>query len=139
MYSLELQGRVQAAADIVNALKRNPRLKELVAKMETLWLALINLANVSDGRHNQDGIKKRIPSDIMKYLCSLNNVAVPTVSVPVLNSLNYKESYIGIFSFGEEYGLVGGINSPKKITCRGTNGTLYNMLLKVIFAALFRN
>lgn len=104
---------------------------ELVQQMEALWLSLIKLANIPDGSRNQDGVKKTISSDISKVLGKLSIIPVPTSSIPVLPSLNYKDSVIKVSTFGREYGLVGGINSPKKINCRGTNGLLYNMLLKV--------
>lgn len=128
---LSSKDRVQAAAEIVKPLKRNEKLAELVQQMESFWLALIKLANVPDGTRNVEGVKKTISSDVLKVLSKLTIIPVPTSSIPVLPSLNYKDSVVKINTFGKEYGLVGGINSPKKINCRGTNGLLYNMLLKV--------
>lgn len=61
--------------------------------MEILWIQLIKLANINDG--GRDGMQKNIPSDIMKCLNNLELVAVPTSTIPVLPSGNYKEAMIG--------------------------------------------
>ncbi|ODN04229.1 Serine-protein kinase ATM [Orchesella cincta] len=127
---VQLTGRVKAAHDIVESLKANKRLKTLLVKMETVWVALIELANTVEAKRNSEGVKKNIPESIFKKFVHLEDVAVPTSTIPVLPSGNYTGSVVGIHQFGNAYGLVGGINSPKKIDCRGTNGLVYNMLLK---------
>ncbi|CAL8069908.1 unnamed protein product [Orchesella dallaii] len=127
---VQLTGRVKAADDIVKSLKGNKRLKSLLIKMETLWGQLIDLANIQPGRKNAEGVKLNIPDKILKELINLEDVAVPTSTIPVLPSGNYTGSVVGIQQFGRVFGLVGGINSPKKIECRGNNGFQYNMLLK---------
>lgn len=120
---------MQAAAEIVASLKKNPRLSKLVSRMEVMWLALIQLANIND-RSNAEGVTKCIPDHIMKDLQNLETIPVPTSHMPVLSSMNYKDHAVAIVNFSSNYGLVGGINSPKKIQCRGRNGMKYNMLLK---------
>jgi hypothetical protein len=99
--------------------------------MSCLWLALIKLANIHE-KGNNTSPSVLIPNDLqIKRLTGLNIVPVPTVNLHVSPSKDYND-IVGIFSFDPTYALVGGINSPKKIGCTGTNGIKYPMLLKVI-------
>ena len=74
---------------------------------------------------------------VLKYLESLrifNYFMVKSVkyfSFQVEPEANYSpDSFVGIAEFKNEYMLVGGINAPKQIKCRGTDGKWRTQLVK---------
>jgi len=115
----------------VENLKKTPALGELVTKMEQVWTALISLANVQESK-NTENTRREIPAaSALRRMKGMHIVPVPTTTMTVNQHSKYKDFVIGIHSFDVQYVMVGGINSPKKISCIGTDGLRHNMLLKV--------
>ncbi len=125
------EDRVVASKQIIQKLKRSssgPRL----AKLENLADLLIQLANkpVVEKRGEVRGASEghKMPVELAR-IKDVEDIPVPTVTVPIRPDAVYK-NVIGIQSFEPEFSLVGGINAPKKMSCRGTDGSLRAMLLK---------
>lgn len=59
----------------------------------------------------------------------MNNVLLPTLSLPVQPSGNYN-NVIGVQKYQEKCEFVGGVNAPKKIICVGTDGVQRRQLVK---------
>lgn len=60
---------------------------------------------------------------------NLNNVLLPTLSLPVKPSGKYG-NVVGVSSYRETCESVGGITAPKKIICVGTDGVQRRQLVK---------
>jgi len=83
---------VKAASRLIEGFKRDKAtLGPLTQKMEKLWIALISLANVQD-KKNTDGLKKYIAANSpLLNLPDMSSVAVPTTTVPVIQSGEYRD------------------------------------------------
>lgn len=85
---------MQAASHLVERIKKDRKLGPLAQKMEQLWIALISLANFQD-KGNSTG-NANMPKDAkIRTLKGLELVAVPTTTVPVSISAEYKDNIIG--------------------------------------------
>lgn len=121
------EGRMQSAKNILNRLRKDVRLKELILKMENLSVALIELAY-----YKQESETKsiRISKNLkIKKIQNYDDVLLPTYNLHINKTCNYNE-IVGISGFGNEYNDVGGINAPKRLTCRGTDGVVRLQLIK---------
>lgn len=120
--------RMQGATKLIQELKKDPHLKDVIEKMDMLSDALTELAYVVPPK-TVDNKLYPIPSK-----CKINkiknfNVCVPTHSMSVRRNCVY-DDLVRVHSFSKEYTLVGGINVPKKISCTGSNGVTYHLLVK---------
>ena len=120
--------RVQGATKLIQELKKDPHLEDVIEKMDTLSDALTELAYVVPPKTVNNKVYP-IPSE-----CKINqiknfNISVPTCSMPVRRNRIY-DDLVKVHSFSEEYTFVGGINLPKKISCKGSNGVTYSLLVK---------
>lgn len=61
---------------------------------------------------------------------NFENIFVPTLTINVKPYKNYS-NIIGITKYIETYETVGGVNTPKKLTCIGTDGIQRYQLIKV--------
>lgn len=59
----------------------------------------------------------------------LNNVLLPTLSLPVKPASNY-DDIVGVSRYENNCEFVGGVNVPKKIICIGTDGIQRRQLVK---------
>lgn len=59
----------------------------------------------------------------------LSHVQCPTINLPVSPGGQYP-NIISILNWTDELGFVGGVNKPKKIKCRCSDGRKYTQLLK---------
>lgn len=120
--------RMQNAKVLLSQLSRDPNLTNLIKKMEFLSEAVIELAYLKND--NSDDGTFRVPKrcKILK-IEDYDNVLLPTYTLPVSKSGDYK-GIVGISRFGNSYQNVGGINAPKRISCRGTDGINRSQLIK---------
>ena len=129
--------RVTVAKNLIKnmARRKDQGGKDHCQKLEQLSDQLIKLANKEVKKLYDAAVgdkKKAIlktPPELVKAN-GLEEVAVPTVTLPVRPDGNYSRYLIGITSFSESFELVGGINNPKKLSCRGTDGLERPLLLK---------
>ncbi len=57
--------------------------------------------------------------------------AVPTMTIPVVPSGRYEGKIVSIASFVKnQFRVIGGINMPKVVDCRGSDGAIYRQLVK---------
>ncbi|KAI4461961.1 serine/threonine-protein kinase atm [Holotrichia oblita] len=125
--------RVQGAQALLEKLKQDaPEIKNIIQEMEFVCDALIQFAYTAY-ESCQDTKKKDtylIPSN-MKILKIKNysKVLLPTCTLNVRKSCRY-DDITGIYSYNKEFGKVGGINNPKRLYCRGTDGVVRSQLLK---------
>ena len=125
------EDRVTAAKKLLQKLGKKTECATLCKKLEHLHLNLIRLANkeVNLNDRNQEAALK-IPAELSN-MKNLEDVAVPTFSIPVNPSGVYSSNQVvGVVSFESTFSLVGGINAPKKMLCLGTDGKNRPMLLK---------
>ncbi|XP_047986842.1 serine-protein kinase ATM-like [Leguminivora glycinivorella] len=122
------ESRVGAAEALVAALAtENTALKKIIAQMERMCDATISFANYKTKEKAQ---KQKIPSaELIHRLGRLDALPVPIDTIPVRHDCNY--SYLPtIDSFENTFELVGGINCPKKIICRSSDGRRRIVLVK---------
>ncbi|CAK9823884.1 Serine-protein kinase ATM [Anthophora retusa] len=101
----------------------------ILQKMEKLSHALVMLANLATSS-NKSGCVVNIPrnQEILK-IKNFDNIFVPTLTINLKPSKCYND-IIGITKYVETYETVGGINTPKKLTCIGTDGICRHQLVK---------
>lgn len=68
-------------------------------------------------------------TNIFFQMKNLNNVLLPTLSLPVRSSCNYND-VVGIRIYKDTCEFVGGVTAPKKIICVGTDGVQRRQLVK---------
>ncbi|XP_077289269.1 serine/threonine-protein kinase tefu [Arctopsyche grandis] len=109
------------------SLSDDSTIKECINEMETLSIGLISFANF----HSKSKVAlQKIPrSEPIKSLKNLKHALVPTMNLPISKTGNYR-NITSVLSFSDDFMLVGGINAPKKLACRGSDGIHRNMLLK---------
>lgn len=67
--------------------------------------------------------------DSFLQIKNLDNVLLPTLSLPVSPSGNY-DNVVGVRAYQETCEFVGGVTAPKKIICVGTDGVQRRQLVK---------
>ena len=125
------EDRVTAANKLIAKVSKRSESGAHCKKLEQLHLSLIKLANkeVNVRERNQDDALK-LPAELSS-MKNLEDVAIPTVALPVNPDGIYRnDQIVGIVSFEPHFVLVGGINAPKKMACLGTDGKTRPMLLK---------
>ncbi|XP_049866629.1 serine-protein kinase ATM isoform X2 [Pectinophora gossypiella] len=120
--------RVTAAQDMVTELAReDSTLAAIIAQMEKMCDATISFANYVPRTKE---MRQKIPAaEHIHRLGHLNAIPIPTVTIPVSVSCIYTHLPT-IYSFENYFELVGGINCPKKITCRSSDGKSRILLIK---------
>ena len=117
--------RILASNKLLDHLKKTP-VGTLCRKVHHLSANLIQLANKPVPKTAKTAT---ISAELADLKESLEDVAIPTLSIPVNAGANY-DNIVGIVSFDANYQLVGGINQPKKMYCLGTDGRRRPFLLK---------
>ncbi|KAJ9577913.1 hypothetical protein L9F63_025226, partial [Diploptera punctata] len=117
--------RVLGAQNMIHRLKKRSEVNSILIQMEEVAAALIALAYYETKQTKVNSI----PKSILKHLINKTLVAVPTMTIPVNKDCKY-DDIIGIHKYSDNFGLVGGINAPKKISCWGTDGIERPQLVK---------
>eukprot|EP01119_Soliformovum_irregulare_P003410 TRINITY_DN1390_c0_g2_i1.p1 TRINITY_DN1390_c0_g2~~TRINITY_DN1390_c0_g2_i1.p1 ORF type:complete len:551 (-),score=136.76 TRINITY_DN1390_c0_g2_i1:183-1682(-) len=115
-----------AASKLINELKKSKA--DLIMGMEELVEAYIGLALLDC----EDKKKETKPILLPPFIRKIKNqklLAVPTINMPVDHTGQYRE-IVHIMGLGDTYTLVGGLNLPKRIECKGSNGVSYKQLVK---------
>ncbi|KAF6212973.1 hypothetical protein GE061_010686 [Apolygus lucorum] len=122
-----LEPRIKAVRKIVADLEKDASLGGLLREMQTLVTAYVSMANLSIGEKKSGDYK--LPSS--EPLSKIKNLSVPclTSNIPVKKNGKYS-NLAEIIEFRRTYGLVGGINSPKKLCCLCSDGLEYVQLVK---------
>ncbi|XP_024884976.1 serine-protein kinase ATM [Temnothorax curvispinosus] len=104
--------------------------RTIVREMESLSRALLSFAYWQPKGRCYTNKGYPIPRDQpISKIKNLNNVLLPTLSLPVRPSGNY-DNVIGVRSYQESCEFVGGVTAPKKIICVGTDGVQRRQLVK---------
>jgi ataxia telangiectasia mutated family protein len=122
------EARMRSARSLLDRLENDETLAGLVEKMEYVSEALIELAYYKP-RGESDGDVKVPKNCKIRAVQNYDEVLLPTHTLPVEPSRGYNR-IVGIRAFGEVYSNVGGINAPKRITCKATDGTSRTQLVK---------
>ncbi|CAG4944828.1 unnamed protein product [Colias eurytheme] len=122
--------RVVAAEQLINGLAaRTPQLGVIVEQMEVLCDAIIKFAYAVPTAKD---IGKPLPipkTEGISKLRNLNNTPVPIDTIAIRKDFDYS-NILSLSSFENHYELVGGINFPKKISCRRSDGRKRILLIK---------
>ncbi|XP_076381605.1 serine/threonine-protein kinase tefu isoform X2 [Megalopta genalis] len=126
--SKTVEPRVLGAQKLLQELTKT-NISSIVDEMDKLSHSLVMLANLATSS-NKPGSIINIPKnqEILKVK-NFNNVLVPTLTINVQPCQNYN-NIIGISTYVETYETVGGLNTPKKIICIGTDGISRYQLVK---------
>ncbi|CAH2066738.1 unnamed protein product, partial [Iphiclides podalirius] len=120
--------RVSAADALVRGMARRPLLAPLVQQMERLCDAFISFAYFTPRTNNAK--PQPIPAaETLSKLRNLDALPVPTITLSIRKNGGYS-NLPTITEFGTHFELVGGINYPKKITCRSSDGKCRILLIK---------
>ena len=123
------QDKVRAAGDMIKKLRSEK--PTLVQSVEKLSEAFIDLAyhDVTAFKKERGPVKLPSSCPLLK-LGALREVAVPTVEIDVDPSCCY-DNIISIDAFDPCFQLAGGVNLPKVMSCRGSDGKRRRQLVKV--------
>ncbi|XP_078038484.1 serine/threonine-protein kinase tefu [Augochlora pura] len=126
--SKTVEPRVLGAQKLLQKLTKT-KIRSILDEMDKLSHSLVMLANLATSS-NKHGLMISIPKnqEILKVK-NFNNVLVPTLTLNVQPCQNYND-IIGISTYKETYETVGGLNTPKKIICIGTDGISRYQLVK---------
>lgn len=128
--SLQERRSAAAASIIAKAKSTGDGLRELIADTEKLWMAYIEMANHEVPLDTSTKVVH--PFEARWLIRTLHDLScpVPTCTVPV--GISYTDDEVdrvaGFVSDG--YRVVGGINMPKIIECRGSSGRRHRQLVK---------
>ncbi|XP_020292169.1 serine-protein kinase ATM isoform X3 [Pseudomyrmex gracilis] len=121
--------RVLGAKKLFKQLNKSS-VSTIVHEMEILSRALLSLAYWHPKTKCTPGKSYQIPRDQpITKMKNLNNVLLPTLSLPVRSSCNYND-VVGIRLYKDTCEFVGGVTAPKKIICVGTDGVQRRQLVK---------
>ncbi|XP_043513638.1 serine-protein kinase ATM isoform X2 [Frieseomelitta varia] len=122
-----LEPRVLGAQKLLQELTES-NIISIIQEMEKLSHALVMLANLATTSSKCCTIKIPKNQNILK-IKNFENIFVLTLTIDVRPLRNYN-NVIGIAKYTESYETVGGINTPKKLTCIGTDGIHRYQLIK---------
>ena len=125
--------RSLAAGKLLSKLEKEPEVGRLVSCYRNLCLALIDLAYLAPPAP-KPGVKKLAENIQLSrrqplLVGSWEEAAVLTDTLPVRPDRDYG-AVCGIQQYIPNYSMVGGVNAPKKISCRGTDGVARLQLVK---------
>ncbi|XP_048483774.1 serine-protein kinase ATM [Plutella xylostella] len=120
--------RVVAAAALLRQVSQaDNELKSVIAQMERMCDAIISFANyTSKAKEQRQAVPKSEPLSKLK---DLSDIPIPTINLPIRKDCKYTD-FPAIVSFDNKFDLVGGINCPKKMTCKGSDGRERTILIK---------
>ncbi len=126
------EGKINAANAIVARLKKLGS-GSMLQSYEALWGALVQLAYYDmPSRDKALQMTPEGPQEIPSNfgIRALNQLSLPISTVPQPTGVVVPEDVPKIDRFESSYELVGGINRPKRLRCIGSNGRVYQQLLK---------
>ncbi|XP_058119753.1 serine/threonine-protein kinase ATM [Anopheles ziemanni] len=126
----ENDGRLLGAKALYEKLKNIPSIEHIVGQMNRMNLALIDLANKSISKNPSFQEYTMTERDPLRRLTNLDRIHCPTIELPVNKSGSYKHLVKGVSKWDPKIVGVGGINVPKKLKCRCTDGVERTQLLK---------
>ncbi|KFB44231.1 hypothetical protein ZHAS_00012124 [Anopheles sinensis] len=126
----ENDGRLLGAKALYEKLKNVPSIEHTVGQMNRMNLALIELANKSISKNPSFQEYTMTERDPLRRLTNLDRIHCPTIELPVNKSGSYKDLVKGVLKWDPKVVGVGGINAPKKLKCRCTDGVERTQLLK---------
>lgn len=131
--------RAQAARSLISQAKSiTPHLNQLINDTERLWQAYSELAATelpsnmasiaTQSNHLLD--KKWQIGKISNLICPVPTSLKPPTSSRWTLTCDNDEMFPTVYSFGEGFKVIGGINLPKVIECIGSDGRRYRQLVK---------
>ncbi|KPI93799.1 Serine-protein kinase ATM [Papilio xuthus] len=122
--------RVLAADVLVRELSQRPDLHTIISQMELLCDAFISFAYLTPKMSNGKPQRQAIPAaEPLAKLRHLDSLPIPTLTIPIQHNGDYS-TLPNITAFDNHFELVGGINYPKKISCRSSDGKCRILLIK---------
>lgn len=126
-----MENRVLSAKNMIAKYRNHKEIGSIIKNMEKLTSALISLAYFpkekwTEGRNNQFSIPR---SEKIKSIKNMDNVLLPTLNLAVNPNKDYS-NIIGVYEYVQFFSSVGGVNVPKKIVCKGTDGISRPQLVK---------
>ncbi|XP_045535989.1 serine-protein kinase ATM [Papilio machaon] len=122
--------RVLAADALVRELSQRPHLATIISQMELLCDAFISFAYLTPKMSNGKPQRQAIPAaEPLAKLRHLDALPIPTLTIPICHNGDYS-TLPNITTFDNHFELVGGINYPKKISCRSSDGKCRILLIK---------
>jgi ataxia telangiectasia mutated family protein len=125
------ESRAEAAVILIEKVRTlSDELRKIVFDGELLWTAYIEIA-----KHelpSETSLKMSHAFDPRWSIRKLKNlcISVATKTLPLLPLAELKDTITTVAGFEDDYKIVGGINLPKIIECRGSNGEIYKQLVK---------
>lgn len=116
--------RVEGANALIAQLKENRKISKMIIQLEKLCSTLIGFANFEIKSK-----RKKICSELTDLAGHLNLIQCPTVELAIKENCDYSD-LVTIGSFLDEVMIPGGINAPKRIKVRCSNGLVIPQLLK---------
>lgn len=131
------QLRTNPPSASITALSRSFQVNELVDGMEKLSASYIEFADLHIDKDEKNLKVYRDRYSLahvhnrgkMKYIQHLNKLAVVSHDLLIDPTCKYN-SVPGIQEFSAEFKTAGGVNLPKIIDCKGTDGKIYKQLVK---------
>lgn len=123
--SSSMKTRIGHTKLIVDKLMADKEIGKIVKAAQSLGLALIRLAN----REVQNDSNTKVGQELLS-LADLYRIAAPTVELPVRIDRKYQSQFAYITNWVPSFRMVGGINAPKKLTFRCSDGISRSMLVK---------
>jgi len=127
--------RIQAAAAMLNSVKKHRHLAQLIQELEFLSEAYIELASLKFSASDRKKlISNKKPISFgnklkLSKVKELERVPVTTKTLAVDPTCAYKD-IVFIKGYKPYFQLIGGINLPKVIECLGSDGQIYKQLVK---------
>lgn len=118
---VEPEPRVTGAIILWNKLKKMKEISPIMKQLESMSNCLIGLAN--------EAIQKLPKDHKLIKLNKLHLIHCPTIELSISSSCQY-DNIISVVGWEHNFELVGGINAPKKIFCRTSDGKIRSQLLK---------
>ncbi|GJQ73706.1 hypothetical protein Trydic_g14041 [Trypoxylus dichotomus] len=127
------EARVLGAKILLEKFKREVvQLKDTIEEMEFTADALTHFAYTA---YDECEKSRKLDTYLIPNGAKLQrvknylNMLLPTCVLNIKRNCNYND-VIGIYSYSKEFGKVGGVNNPKRLYCRGTDGVIRSQLLK---------
>ncbi|XP_055385621.1 serine/threonine-protein kinase ATM [Condylostylus longicornis] len=132
--NLENDLRLQRVRQIVNNLKRDEVISELISQIHPMFINLIECAywNMQKPSEVRKQIRNFNISQKLQKMKNLDKVHCPTVTlkIPLTTHKVARQEIVSIIGWDSKYEPAGGINAPKKIYCNCSDGIKRPQLLK---------
>ncbi|KAG2385493.1 hypothetical protein C9374_003308 [Naegleria lovaniensis] len=123
--------KINSAMEIIKRLAKN--INPIVDAYTTLMDAIIQLAflELSPEQKRNQSQPHKLSSKLLISQIKPLSIPVLTADVPIISTGDYNMACLPcIQGFSENFSLAGGLNLPKIITCKASNGSNYRQLVK---------